>query len=97
MISRAAESLGIDATYQPLNDIASPTGKIGGAAQKRLGNGAVLHHVTMATTWTASKMAEVLRIGREKLSDKGTKSAEQARRPAAQPDRADAAPRSSSG
>lgn len=69
------KSLGIDATYVPLNDIASPTGKIGGAAQKRLGNGGVLHHVTMAYDMDGDRMAEVLRIGREKLSDKGTTSA----------------------
>jgi lipoate---protein ligase len=71
----ALKSLGIDATYLPLNDIASPAGKIGGAAQKRLGNGGVLHHVTMAYDMDGDRMAEVLRIGREKLSDKGTKSA----------------------
>jgi lipoate-protein ligase A len=68
-------ALGIEATYQPLNDIASPTGKIGGAAQKRLGSGAVLHHVTMSYDMDGDKMVEVLRIGREKMSDKGTKSA----------------------
>ncbi|MEO8262917.1 MAG: biotin/lipoate A/B protein ligase family protein [Pseudolysinimonas sp.] len=72
---QALRSLGIDATYVPLNDIASPSGKIGGAAQKRLGNGGVLHHVTMAYDMDGDRMAEVLRIGREKLSDKGTKSA----------------------
>lgn len=72
---QALQSLGIDATYVPLNDIASPSGKIGGAAQKRLGNGGVLHHVTMAYDMDGDRMAEVLRIGREKLSDKGTKSA----------------------
>ena len=72
---QALQSLGVDATYQPLNDIASPAGKIGGAAQKRLGNGGVLHHVTMAYDMDGDRMAEVLRIGREKLSDKGTKSA----------------------
>ncbi len=72
---QALQSLGIDATYVPLNDIASPTGKIGGAAQKRLGNGGVLHHVTMAYDMDGERMTEVLRIGREKLSDKGTKSA----------------------
>ena len=72
---QALQSLGVDATYQPLNDIASPSGKIGGAAQKRLGNGGVLHHVTMAYDMDGDRMAEVLRIGREKLSDKGTKSA----------------------
>ena len=72
---QALQSLGIDAAYVPLNDIASPAGKIGGAAQKRLGNGGVLHHVTMAYDMDGDRMAEVLRIGREKLSDKGTKSA----------------------
>lgn len=71
----ALAELGIQATYVPLNDIASPAGKIAGAAQKRLASGAVLHHVTMAYDIDASKMLEVLRIGREKLSDKGTKSA----------------------
>jgi len=72
----ALKSLGIEASYQPLNDIASPTGKIGGAAQKRLGAGAVLHHVTMSYDIDGEKMTQVLRIGREKMSDKGTKSAE---------------------
>ncbi|MET0716756.1 MAG: lipoate--protein ligase family protein, partial [Mycetocola sp.] len=67
----ALQSLGIDARYQPLNDITSPAGKIGGAAQKRLGNGAVLHHVTMSYDMDGELMARVLRIGREKLSDKG--------------------------
>jgi lipoate-protein ligase A len=71
----ALRSLGIDATYQPLNDITSPSGKIGGAAQKRLGNGGVLHHVTMSYDMDGAKMTEVLRIGREKISDKGIASA----------------------
>ncbi|CAN5331658.1 biotin/lipoate A/B protein ligase family protein [soil metagenome] len=71
----ALKSLGIEASYVPLNDITSPTGKIGGAAQKRLGSGAVLHHVTMSYDMDGDKMVQVLRIGREKMSDKGTKSA----------------------
>ncbi len=71
----ALKALGIEASYVPLNDITSPTGKIGGAAQKRLGSGAVLHHVTMSYDMDGDKMVEVLRIGREKMSDKGTKSA----------------------
>ena len=71
----ALRSLGIDASYQPLNDITSPTGKIGGAAQKRLGAGAVLHHVTMSYDMDGEKMVQVLRIGREKISDKGITSA----------------------
>jgi lipoate-protein ligase A len=71
----ALGELGIQAWYQPLNDIASPAGKIAGAAQARRGK-AVLHHVTMAYDIDADKMLQVLRIGREKLSDKGTKSAQ---------------------
>jgi lipoate-protein ligase A len=53
---------------------AQTAGKIGGAAQTRRRN-AVLHHVTMAYNIDSAKMLEVLRIGREKLSDKGTPSA----------------------
>ena len=71
----ALGELGIQAWYQPLNDIASPAGKIAGAAQARRGK-AVLHHVTMAYDIDADKMLQVLRIGREKLSDKGTRSAQ---------------------
>ncbi|GAA3592070.1 biotin/lipoate A/B protein ligase family protein [Klugiella xanthotipulae] len=75
-VLEALRSLGIDAAYKPLNDITSPDGKIGGAAQKRLGSGAVLHHVTMSYDMDADTMVKVLRIGREKLSDKGTASAQ---------------------
>lgn len=69
------KELGITAFYVPLNDIATEQGKIGGAAQKRLANGGMLHHVTMSYDIDADKMVEVLRIGKEKLSDKGTRSA----------------------
>ena len=74
-VVQALRGLGIDASYRPLNDIQSPSGKIGGAAQKRLGSGAVLHHVTMAYDMDGDRMLEVLRIGREKISDKGVASA----------------------
>ncbi len=74
-VLQALRSLGIDAVYQPLNDITGPAGKIGGAAQKRLANGGVLHHATLSYDMDGQVMAEVLRIGREKLSDKGTTSA----------------------
>lgn len=74
-VLEALATIGIDATYEPLNDITSPAGKIGGAAQKRLANGAVLHHVTMAYDMDSERMTKILRIGREKLSDKGTVSA----------------------
>ncbi|MHB1065531.1 MAG: lipoate--protein ligase family protein [Georgenia sp.] len=71
----ALADVGVNARYVPLNDIASDQGKIGGAAQKRFASGVVLHHVTMSYDIDADKMLDVLRIGREKMSDKGTKSA----------------------
>lgn len=74
-VLQGLRALGVDATYQPLNDIASPKGKIGGAAQKRLANGGVLHHATLSYDIDGEMMTQVLRIGREKLSDKGTTSA----------------------
>ncbi|NKX53896.1 lipoate--protein ligase family protein [Arthrobacter mobilis] len=74
-VMAALDKLGIQAFYKPLNDIATPEGKIGGAAQKRLANGGMLHHVTMSYDIDADKMLEVLRIGREKISDKGIASA----------------------
>ncbi|WP_413760760.1 biotin/lipoate A/B protein ligase family protein [Streptomyces sp. MMBL 11-3] len=79
-VLEALGDMGIKAWYQPLNDIATDVGKIAGAAQKRVvgpdgGPGAILHHVTMSYDIDADKMLDVLRIGREKLSDKGTGSA----------------------
>lgn len=70
-VIEAFHDLGVGASYKPINDIVSPGGKIGGAAQKRLADGTVLHHVTMSYDMDAAKMLDILRIGREKLSDKG--------------------------
>lgn len=74
-VMESLKRLGVEAFYKPLNDIATPQGKIGGAAQKRFAGGAILHHVTMSYDIDAGKMTEVLRIGQEKLSDKGIASA----------------------
>ncbi len=68
-------SLGIEAYYEPINDISSTNGKIGGAAQARR-HGAVLHHAMLSYEMDAAKMLRVLRIGQEKISDKAIKSAE---------------------
>jgi lipoate-protein ligase A len=70
----ALRELGVNAWYAPLNDITSDGGKIGGAAQARRG-GAVLHHTTMAYQMNLDRMGRVLRVGKEKLSDKGVQSA----------------------
>lgn len=71
----ALRDLGIDAWYEPLNDLTSTGGKIGGAAQARR-YGGVLHHTTMAYDMAPGILTEVLRVGLEKLSDKGIRSAE---------------------
>ncbi|RNE48683.1 lipoate--protein ligase family protein [Corynebacterium alimapuense] len=65
---------GVNAWYEPINDITSDGGKIGGAAQKRR-RGAVLHHATMSYDIDANKMMEVLRVGKVKLASKGLRSA----------------------
>ncbi|MBM6623359.1 lipoate--protein ligase family protein [Micrococcaceae bacterium RIT802] len=74
-VMESLQRLGVEAFYKPLNDIATPQGKIGGAAQKRFAGGAVLHHVTMSYDIDADKMTDVLRVGKEKISDKGIASA----------------------
>jgi lipoate-protein ligase A len=74
-VVEALRELGIDAWYAPLNDITSSGGKIGGAAQARR-FGAVLHHTTMAYDMTQGLLTQVLRIGLEKIRDKGIRSAE---------------------
>ena len=77
-VMRALRELGIEASYQPINDIASPLGKIGGAAQRRMphgSQGAVLHHTMLSYDIDAMKMTRVLNISKEKMSDKAVKSA----------------------
>lgn len=71
----ALRDLGVEASYEPLNDIEHRDGKLGGAAQLRKGD-AVLHHTTMSYDLDLEEMLKVLRIGKEKVSDKAIKSAE---------------------
>ena len=70
----ALRGMGIECFYQPINDIACAAGKIAGAAQARR-RGVVLHHTTLAYSLDNAEMRRVLRIGREKLKDKGVASA----------------------
>jgi lipoate-protein ligase A len=77
-IFKGLASIGIAASHEPINDIASPAGKIGGAAQRRYpapAPGALLHHTTMAYDIDTAKMLRVLRINKEKSADKAVKSA----------------------
>src|SRR5262249_54386506 len=66
--------LGVEAWDAPLNDIACAHGKMGGAAQARRRR-VVLHHTTIAYEMDNDEMRRVLRIGRERLSERGTPSA----------------------
>jgi lipoate---protein ligase len=74
---RSFIALGVPAGYREINDIISPRGKIAGAAQARR-RGMVLHHTTIAHTMDPALLPRVLRIGRERLSDRGVRSANQA-------------------
>lgn len=74
-VLESLRELGVDAWYVPLNDITSSGGKIGGAAQARK-KGIALHHTTCAYAMTPGVLTRVLRIGKEKLSDKGITSAD---------------------
>lgn len=67
--------LGVPASHRPLNDIASPEGKIGGAAQARR-HRHVLHHTTMAHAMDTALVTRLIRIGRAPVSPRGVRSAE---------------------
>ena len=75
-VLEALRSVGVDAHYVPLNDISSDAGKIGGSAQKRFAAGVMVHHATLAYDIDAVKMGRCLRVGREKIRDKGIRSAD---------------------
>jgi lipoate---protein ligase len=67
--------LGVPATYRRINDIVSPEGKIGGAAQARR-RGFVLHHTAIAHAMDTAIVPRLIRIGRERVSPRGVRSAE---------------------
>jgi lipoate-protein ligase A len=71
----ALRSLGVDASYRPINDIVSPRGKIAGAAQARRRH-CVLHHTTLAYAMDPDLVPRLIRIGRDRVSDRGIRSAE---------------------
>ena len=76
---RGLRMQGIQAGWQGMNDIASPLGKMGGAAQRRLpagsyGPGGLLHHTTLSYSVDADLMAQVLNVDPEKFHDKAVTS-----------------------
>jgi len=74
---RSLVALGVPAAYREINDIISPRGKIGGAAQARR-RGFVLHHTTIAHSMAPNLLPTLIRIGRERLSERGVRSADKA-------------------
>jgi lipoate---protein ligase len=72
---RALTGLGVPASYREINDIVSPRGKIAGAAQARR-KGHVLHHTTIAHSMEVALVRRLIRIGRDRLSERGVRSAE---------------------
>lgn len=78
----ALRSLGVDASYRPINDIVSPGGKIAGAAQARR-RGVVLQHTTMAVSLDPRAVPRLIRIGRPPLGERGVRSAEKVVTPVA--------------
>jgi lipoate-protein ligase A len=71
----ALNVLGIKAEFKPINDIIVNGKKISGNAQIRR-YGAVLHHGTLLVDFDAKEMFGVLKISKEKLSDKMIQQAE---------------------
>jgi len=74
-IVEALGILGIKADFKPINDIVVAGKKISGNAQIRR-YGAVLHHGTLLVDFDARQMFGVLKISKEKLSDKMIQQAE---------------------
>ncbi len=72
---RSFVELGIPAGYREINDIISPRGKIGGAAQARR-RGFVLHHTTIAHSMDVGLLPRLIRIGRPSIAGVGVRSAE---------------------
>jgi lipoate-protein ligase A len=72
---RAFNELGVPASYREINDIISPRGKIAGAAQARR-RGFVLHHTTIAHSMDVELLPRLIRIGRDRVSERGVRSAE---------------------
>src|SRR5437868_1494995 len=69
--------LGVPAEHRPINDIVSPEGKIGGAAQARR-RGFLVHHTAIAHEMDPALVPQLIRIGRERVSARGVRSAEKA-------------------
>lgn len=72
----ALEMLGLKGEFKPINDILVNGKKISGNAQTRKG-GVVLHHGTLLYTLDLRTMFSVLKVDKQKISDKTIKSVEE--------------------
>jgi lipoate-protein ligase A len=67
----------VPAEHRPINDIVSPEGKMGGAAQARR-RGFLVHHTAIAHEMDPALVPQLIRIGRQRVSPRGVRSAEKA-------------------
>ncbi|MEM1658976.1 MAG: biotin/lipoate A/B protein ligase family protein [Candidatus Jordarchaeales archaeon] len=75
-IIEALKLFGLEAVFQPVNDILVEGRKISGSSQTRR-KGVVLHHGTLLVKADIETMKKVLKIPEEKMSDKQAKSLEE--------------------
>jgi lipoate-protein ligase A len=68
--------LGLDAGFKPVNDVLVDGRKISGSSQTRRKN-VVLHHGTLLVKTDIKTMSRVLKVSKEKMSDKTAKSVEE--------------------
>jgi len=74
-IIEAMRLLGLESEFKPINDIISGGRKVSGNAQTRR-YGSVLQHGTILVDFDARTMFTVLKVSKEKISDKAIKQAE---------------------
>lgn len=72
----ALQGIGVPAFYQPINDIATPEGKISGAAARQLTCGVTIHHTGLSWRIDTQALLEVTRLFRPELQVRGTASAQ---------------------
>lgn len=75
-VVESLKMLGLDASFKPVNDILVDGRKISGSSQTRRKN-VVLHHGTLLVKTDIKTMSKVLRVSKEKMSDKTAKSIEE--------------------
>ncbi len=74
-VIKGLSGVGINASFAPINDIVVDGKKISGNAQTRRG-GVLLQHGTILYKLDVKKMFEVLKVSKEKISDKMIKNVE---------------------